>query len=125
MNAGNTVLDSSAVLAHFFNESGAQNVETALVAGAIVSAACWSEIKQKITARGNSWTEARRTLNAFNVQTEPVTQADAEHAADLWQPGLGLSLTDRLCLALGQRLNAEILTADTAWAGMPGVTVIR
>lgn len=54
-----------------------------------------------------------------------VTQADAEAAAELWQPGSGLSLADRLCIALGRRLKAEVLTADSAWSGMPGVTVIR
>ena len=46
---------------------------------------------------------------------EPVTVADAEWAAVRWQPGEGLSLADRLCLALGDRLDATVLTADRSW----------
>jgi PIN domain nuclease of toxin-antitoxin system len=40
----------------------------------------------------------------------------------------GLSLGDRMCLALGQRMGAEILTADKSWAKLNAgvtVTVIR
>jgi PIN domain nuclease of toxin-antitoxin system len=33
----------------------------------------------------------------------------------MWRPGSGLSLGDRLCLALAQRLDADVLTADRAW----------
>ncbi len=32
-----------------------------------------------------------------------------------WAPGEGLSLADRLCMALGDRLDADIWTADQAW----------
>jgi hypothetical protein len=37
----------------------------------------------------------------------------------------GLSLGDRLCLAVGRRLKCDVLTADTAWAHLPGVVLIR
>ena len=30
----------------------------------------------------------------------------------------GLSLGDRICLALGERLDLPLLTADRAWAGL-------
>ena len=119
------VLDSSAVLAHLNNEPGATITERALAGESVISAACWSEIKQKIEHRGFPWSQAVGALRAYNIHIEPVTALDADVAASLWRPGGGLSLADRLCLALGQRLNAEILTADSAWAGMPGVTVIR
>jgi ribonuclease VapC len=49
------------------------------------------------------------------VQVEPVTAADGEWAARRWVRGEGLSLGDRLCMALGDRLGAEIWTADQAW----------
>lgn len=124
MNAP-TVLDSSAVLAHLNNEPGATITERALAGESIISAACWSEIKQKIEQRGVTWKRVVDALQAYHLRIEPVTALDAEVAASLWWPGGGLSLADRLCLALGQRLNVEILTADSAWAGIPGVTVIR
>jgi PIN domain nuclease of toxin-antitoxin system len=39
--------------------------------------------------------------------------------------GSGLSLADRLCLALAARLDATAWTADTAWQGLSGVRLIR
>lgn len=51
----------------------------------------------------------------YGVQVEAVTLTDAEWAARRWAPGEGLSLADRLCMALGDRLDADIWTADQAW----------
>ena len=56
---------------------------------------------------------------------EPVLAVDAERAASMWCPGIGLSLADRLCLALGQRLGAEVWTADLAWGYAHGMKQIR
>lgn len=39
--------------------------------------------------------------------------------------GGGLSLGDRLCLALGDRLGGEVLTADRAWGTEDGVRQVR
>lgn len=50
---------------------------------------------------------------------------DAERAAALWRREDGLSLGDRLCLALGERMEQDVLTADAAWAGLPRVALIR
>ncbi len=33
----------------------------------------------------------------------------------LWSADPGLSLGDRLCLALGQRLGEQVVTADRTW----------
>lgn len=62
---------------------------------------------------------------SFNLTVEPVTIEDAERAAELWEPRSGHSLGVRLCLALAERRGAEVLTADQAWAGRAGVTLIR
>ena len=59
------------------------------------------------------------------MPSQQVTQADAERAAALWQRGSGLSLEDRLCLALADRLDAEAWTADRAWGGRPRVVQVR
>lgn len=64
-------------------------------------------------------------LLSYPLVVEPVGQADAEDAARLWRQGDGLSLADRLCLALGRRLGQEILTADGAWRGHTGVVLVR
>lgn len=39
--------------------------------------------------------------------------------------GTSLSLGDRLCLALGKRLGATVLTADKAWGEGKGIEQVR
>lgn len=119
------VCDSSALLAYLRGEPGAEVVAERLESQAVCGAANWSEVEQQVLQARGDWSKARALLLASPVRVEPVTEADAEHAARGWRPGSGLSLADRLCLALGERLDAEVLTADTAWAGIAGVTLIR
>ena len=54
-----------------------------------------------------------------------MTAADAEWAARRWVRGEGLSLADRLCMALGDRLDAEVWTADQAWGTGERIRQIR
>lgn len=121
-----TVFDASALLAFLRGEDGADRVEDRLVFGGHCSAANWSEVAQKVIAspRGD-WTSARALLLDFGLDVEPVTEVDANLAARLRVRGEGLSLADRLCLALADRLSADVVTADSAWAGRQRVTVIR
>jgi ribonuclease VapC len=109
------VFDASALLAFLRGEQGATEVEQALQGGGVCGAANWSEVAQKIRAHGRNWDLSRSLLASYGVQVEAVTLADAEWAARRWSPGLGLSLADRLCMALGDRLDADIWTADQAW----------
>ena len=118
------VLDASAVLAYLKGEPGADVVESALRDGACCSAANWSEIIQKVTAAERDWSLAAALLASHDLVIEPVIRSDAETAARRWRRGEGLSLADRLCLALGVRMNVPVLTADQAWTD-EGVTFIR
>jgi len=118
-----TVVDASALLAFLQNEPGADRVEAAL-ADASIGAANWSEVAQKVIGRGGDWDLARALLRSYGLTIEPVTIEDAELAAKTWQAGNGLSLADRLCLALATRLAQTVLTADKAW-GTDGVDQIR
>lgn len=119
-----TVFDSSALLAFLQGEPGAEVVESAL-AGGTCGAANWSEVAQKIHAHGRDWDLARAALAAFGVEVEVVSIVDAEWAARRWRRGEGLSLGDRLCLALADRLGAEVLTADGSWGDAAPVRQIR
>ncbi|WP_405216316.1 hypothetical protein [Agrococcus sp. Ld7] len=74
---------------------------------------------------GADWSAARDVLRSYPLAIEPVTVADAEIAAALWRRGTGLSLADRRWLALGRRLEADIVTVGRAWADVDGVRVIR
>lgn len=118
-----TVLDASAILALLRGEPGADVVKDHVVDG-VVGAANWSEVMQKVRSRGGDWALVRSLLQGFNVTVEPVSVRDAERAAEMWRSGSGLSLADRLCLALGERLDATILTADTAWGNSGNVQQI-
>lgn len=120
------MLDASALLAYVQGEEGEDVVESALATGdAVCGAANWSEVAQQLHARRGRWDLARALLLSFDLKIEPVTPEDAERAAELWRPREGLSLGDRLCLALGERRGDEILTADQAWSGRLGVQLIR
>lgn len=120
-----TVIDACAILAFLGDEAGAAHGEAALVDRSSVSAANWSEVAQKVISAGGDWELSRSLLTASGLIVEPVQVADAEWAARRWRRGEGLSLADRLCLALGHRLGSEVLTADRAWGGLDGVRQIR
>jgi PIN domain nuclease of toxin-antitoxin system len=119
------VLDASALLAFLREEPGAVCVERALEEGAACGAANWSEVIQKIRAAGGDEEASEALLATYGLVVEPVTREDGAWAARRWRLREGLSLADRLCLALGHRLDCEVLTADAAWGSAPGVLQIR
>lgn len=120
-----TVLDASAILAFLQGEPGADAVEAALVDGAVAGAANWSEVAQKVLAQGGDWDLAKGLLASYGLGIEPVLADDAERAARRWRRAEGLSLGDRLCLALGDRLDRPVLTADRSWGSAGRVQQIR
>lgn len=119
------VLDASALLAFVQGEAGSDDVERELEAGAVCGAANWSEVAQKVRAAGRDWDLVRALLVSYPLTVEPVIEADAEVAARRWQRGEGLSLADRLCLALGDRLGTEVVTADRSWGSKGRIRQIR
>ena len=119
------VFDASALLAFLQGEIGADVVESVLGQGGACGAATWSEVAQKVTSFGRDWEMARALLGSYGILVEPVTMEDAEAAAGLWSTGEGLSLGDRLCLALGERLGATVWTADTHWGAEGRIRQIR
>lgn len=117
--------DSGDLLAFLQGEPGADIVEDHLAAGAVCGAASWSEVAQKVLAAGRDWDLARALLLSYTLDIEPVTAADAEWAARRWQRGEGLSLADRLCLALAHRAGIDAWTADATWGTEGPVRQIR
>ncbi|HVR78343.1 MAG TPA: PIN domain-containing protein [Acidimicrobiia bacterium] len=119
------MFDASALLAFLEGEEGADEVEDALLDGGVVGAANWSEVGQKVLQHRRDWDRVRALLLSYRLVVEPVTMEDAEGAAVGWRKGSGLSLADRLCLALGDRLEAIVWTADTHWGSDSPVRQIR
>ena len=119
------VFDASALLAFLQGEPGAEVVEVALVDGGLCGAANWSEVAQRVLAHGRNWELTRALLASYDVLVEPVTAQDAEWAAARWLPHEGLSLADRLCLALGARSDGPVWTADSVWGSDERIRQIR
>ncbi|HEX4906784.1 MAG TPA: PIN domain-containing protein [Acidimicrobiales bacterium] len=119
------VLDASALLAFLQGEGGAEVVEARLEGGAVCGAANWSEVAQKVLGADRDWDLARALLLSYDLTLEPVDADDAEAAARRWRRGEGLSLADRLCLTLADRVHGVAWTADASWGSNDRVRQIR
>lgn len=115
------VLDASALLALLQSEPGADRVARALP-DAAMSVANLAEVAAKHVDLGLSAEGLVDRTEALGIRTHQVTREDvalqaAIRAADP-RGRLGLSLGDRLCLALGMRLGVPVITADRAWTAV-------
>lgn len=117
-----SVLDASALMAVLHAEDGASVVIEAIGEGAAVSVVNWAEVLSKLAEAGKdpevAAAELRRAEGSRRaLSIEPLTAADSVAVARL-RPVTrrqGLSLADRACLALAERLDAPALTADRKW----------
>lgn len=116
------LLDASAVLAYLHAEPGAEHVEAALDS----PVACWmtaanhAEVISKCLDRGVTAATVGGMLDDLGYQIASIEATDGDCAGRLRSTtrALGLSLGDRLCLAVAQRLGYPILTADRPWLGL-------
>lgn len=117
----NVVIDASALLALLQQEPGAERVAEALVGGAM-SVANLAEVAAKQVDLGLDASVLVDRVEALGIRTFPVTREDVATQARIRRLDvggrLGLSLGDRLCLALGLRLDVPVMTADRVWAGL-------
>ena len=111
------VLDASAVMAFLKQESGWDTVASHL-ASAALSTANAAEALSRYADVGVDADFIRLQIEAMGCEIVPVTMAHAVIGAKLrpMTRSLGLSLGDRLCLALAIERGCEVLTADRNWA---------
>jgi ribonuclease VapC len=110
------VLDASAALALILDEPGAERVATALTS-AMISSVNAAEVVHRLIRGGGQPRDARQLVLALDC---PIVSVDAELG---FRAGMlseatrteGLSLGDRVCLALAERERVPALTADRAW----------
>ena len=120
------VLDSSALIALLRGEKGAEMVAM-LLEGSCLSTVNLSEVLTKSNEWGRNPIEVLNEIEALPVVILPATVEQALTAA-LLRPltrSAGLSLGDRLCLALALSLGCPALTADSAWKGLPHNVEVR
>jgi ribonuclease VapC len=111
------VLDASAVLALIFGERGS-DIVAENAKGARVSAVNFSEILTRVIDKDGDPVAARNLLSRLELAIVPHDEELAAATAVLRNETrqFGLSLGDRACLALAQRDNSPVLTADQDWA---------
>jgi ribonuclease VapC len=120
-----SVLDASAILALLNSEPGSDVVSEALP-GSVISALNLSEVVAKLEETGMPEKEIRRVLYPLGLDVESFDEDQAYRAGVLRSSttNLRLSLGDRGCLGLAQKLGLPALTADKRWLQLSvGVTV--
>lgn len=111
------VLDASALLAFSHGEEGAGEVGP-LLGRSVISSVNWAEVLQRVISAGLEVRGKREDMESLGLQIHSFTAEDAESTARLWSMGrpVGLSMGDRACLSLAQRLGLPAVTADRVWA---------
>jgi ribonuclease VapC len=120
------VLDASAILAVLRNERG-QDVVLPLLTVSRVSSVNLVEVLTRLVDLGAPLSVASNDVNGLGLTIEPLDTELAIAAADLRTRtrSLGLSLGDRVCLALAQRLQLPVYTSDRAWADLDlGIEIV-
>ena len=123
------VLDSSAILAVIRGEPGRDRVLEA-VQDATMSTVNFAEVVSKPVERGSTERDVERITDPFALSLRPFDAAPARESGLLRTAAMEnvLPLGDPACLAPGLALEAPVLTADRAWAGLDvgvAVEVIR
>ena len=116
------MLDASAVMALLHDEEGSSAVVDAIAAGTTICVVNWAEVLSKVAGEGDDPEQVASRLSVTG--DEVVLWIEALTAADCMEVGRlrpitkaqGLSLADRACLALADRLGVPALTTDREWA---------
>jgi ribonuclease VapC len=120
------VLDASALLALWFNETGAGRVEAAMPHSS-VSAVNYSEALAKFVAKGGLLSFALTNAELSELAIVAFDEELAVSAAGIkaLHPRADLSFADRACLALAAREGATALTSDKLWSSLRGLGVVE
>lgn len=111
------VLDASAMIAFFKDEIGGATVLAAMP-DAVISSVNLVEVVTRLIDDGFTLEDVRTAIAGTSVETIGFDEELAFSAGALREPtrAHGLSLGDRACLALAQRLGVPALTADRQWS---------
>ena len=111
------VLDASALLALIQNEKGADVIKP-LLKGAVMSTVNVAEVLTILQQRVDMLPKdaVKSVIDIIQeIVLFDIEQAQCVAESQPYVRHKGLSLGDRACLALGQKLKAPIYTADKIW----------
>ena len=120
------VVDASALLAALLGEKGADRVD-AVIDGAVMTTVNLAEVAGYYAKAGGDMAAISSLLGALPL-AYVAPDEDLAIDAGLMRPlteRAGLSLGDRMCLALARRMDAVALTADRAWADFAAPLDVR
>ena len=112
------VIDASVLLAYILGEPGGEYLSAE--GPFCLSSGNYAEVLSKLEDRGGSRNDVDRVVTRCAILVYDVTRADAVLVGRL-RPltrAHGLSLGDRICLALAERLQVPVATAERAWAAL-------
>ncbi|MBI3947220.1 MAG: type II toxin-antitoxin system VapC family toxin [Armatimonadetes bacterium] len=127
------VLDASALLAYLHGEPGEDRVAEAIIHCAAIGWVNWAEVLTKQAEKGlDPYSEAARLAQSGPLGDGLVIQMPDDGLAcevARLRPvtrGMGLSLGDRACLALGISRRLPVLTTERLWEQLPplGVKIV-
>ncbi|NEZ65128.1 PIN domain-containing protein [Leptolyngbyaceae cyanobacterium CCMR0082] len=115
-NRNKVVIDSSALLAFWKEESGWQNVE-AYEGKCLISAVNAAEVISTLIKNGVQPIKAKAAVDEFVTDIISYDDEQAYTTGQFITEGkkIGLSLGDRACLSLGMQKHLPVLTGDTIW----------
>jgi ribonuclease VapC len=110
------VLDASAVLALLNKEPGWDVVARAATnQDSTISSVNYAEVLQKAARLGVAAEIVDSVMDDLDITVSPFGRLDARLAASLYRHRSGLSLADRVCLALARSLSSRAYTTDRLW----------
>jgi ribonuclease VapC len=122
------VLDASALLALVNKETGWEVVARQTVnQDTTISAVNYAEVLQKAGRIGVAAEDIDAQMDILGITVSPFGRLDARLASSFYRHRSGLSLADRVCMALARSVASPAYTADRlwdTWAGELGVQVI-
>jgi ribonuclease VapC len=117
MREVDALLDSTALLAFLFDETGA-DVVGSVILRACVSALTYAETLDRLVRAGMPVGEAARELDSLGLAFEPLDARLVGEAAQLVPSTrfFGVTLSGRVTLALALRHKVPAYTTDKTWA---------
>lgn len=110
------VLDASALLSLVNRETGWEIVaRRAVDQDTTISAVNYAEVLQKAARLSIPAEDIDAQMDTLGVTVSPFSRLDARLAASFYRHQSGLSLADRVCLALARSVNSPAYTADRLW----------